>query len=107
MHACSPLASEKLEIQDERWVADGVSENSLSPLRSRPWVVSVIRFGRGVIGGDGGCEVEVPVSTGCAWESRVLLDLIMVSAPILLRRLQTVHPSLLMTLTRGLVPSLL
>ena len=40
-------------------------------------------------------------------ESRVLLDLIMVSAPILLRRLQTVHPSLPMILTRGLVPSLL
>ena len=40
-------------------------------------------------------------------ESRVLLDLIMVSAPILLRRLQTVHPSLLMTLTCGLVPLLL
>lgn len=49
------------------WVVDGVSENSLSPSRSRPWVVSDIRFGRGVIGGDGGCEVEVPVSTGCAW----------------------------------------
>lgn len=40
-------------------------------------------------------------------ESRVLLDLIMVSAPILLCRLQTVHPSLPMILTRGLVPSLL
>ena len=40
-------------------------------------------------------------------ESRVLLDLIMVSMPILLRRLQTVHPSLLMILTREFVPSLL
>lgn len=40
-------------------------------------------------------------------ESRVLLDLIMVSAAILLRRLQTVHPSLPMILTHGLVPSLL
>jgi len=40
-------------------------------------------------------------------ESRVLLDLIMVSAPILLRKLQTVHPSLPMILTRGLVPLLL
>ena len=40
-------------------------------------------------------------------ESRVLLGLIMVSVPILLRRLQTVHPSLPMILTRELVPSLL
>ena len=46
----------------------------------------------------------LPVVLG---ESRVLLDLIMVSAPILLRRLQTVHLSLPMILTRGLVPSLL
>lgn len=66
-----------------------MGKNSLSPSRSRLWVVSDIRFDRGVIGGDGGCEVEAPVSTGCAWGvERVLLDLIMVSAPILLRKLQ-------------------
>ena len=40
-------------------------------------------------------------------ELEVLLDLIMVSVPILLRRLQTVHPSLPMILTCELVPSLL
>ena len=81
-----------------------MSENSLSPSRSCLWVVSDIRFG--VIGGDDGCEVEVSVSTGCAWG---------VESPrsdnglgaILLRSLQTVHPSLPMILTRGLVPSLL
>ena len=81
-----------------------MSENSLSPSRSRLWVVSDIRFGRGVIGGDGGCEVEVPISTGCVWGVEGPPDNGLGADS---GRLQTVHPSLPMILTRGLVPSLL